>query len=524
MIVTSPEAIITNGRADRGHQTVEDDTTLVAENALHVTAVLASDLKINYISTAVQSVLGHNPQALCGANFTALVHPEDVPAVTNCISKCVREPRISQFFEFRCRDATSTWRAFEAIATGRVNNQGSSVVVLNARDITERKWSAQQLQRSHLALRAIHDVARDMDTRATPTAVGAALLEAVQTLGAVEGARIFMPTGRGQLRATQSFGAKHLLVCTRRARAARGARRHAFEEGAPRFFRLAPSNRRAHTVEGWSVPLRAGNRTLGVLEVFGRGLAAGTACETLASLADQAASALERERLIREVAARERRQEDLVRQLLLAQEKERRRVAYEVHDGLAQLTVAAQQHLECFASHYRPRSPRMRDELDRSVALVRRTVGEARRLIAGLRPTVLDDFGLAAAVQFEVETLRADGWQVDFVSHFECTQRLPATVETTLFRVVQEALANVRRHAGATVVNVRLECGPDLVHVEIHDRGRGFDPTQVLANGPSERVGLVGMRERVACLGGRLVLRSRPGGGTRVLVDVPLKR
>jgi signal transduction histidine kinase len=223
-----------------------------------------------------------------------------------------------------------------------------------------------------------------------------------------------------------------------------------------------------------------------------------------------------------QLAEREKRLQDLVRRLQVAQEEERRRVAYEIHDGLAQVAASAHQHLQTFADYHAPESETGREALRRTVELVQRTVREARRLIAGLRPTVLDDFGLAQALRLEVEALRAEGWQVSYEEDIG-DKRLPSAVETALFRVAQEAMTNVRKHAGRARVAVTLEQHEDSVRLEVRDWGRGFGAaSQQERPRPGERVGLLGMQERVALLHGRCAVRSEPGQGTRVLADVPL--
>ncbi len=247
-----------------------------------------------------------------------------------------------------------------------------------------------------------------------------------------------------------------------------------------------------------------------------------TDLDLLTLFADEAAIAIQNARLYQEVAEREARLQELVGQLLLAHEEERRRVAHEVRDGLAQLAAGAHQHLQAFAHFHAPRSRQARQELEHALELARRTVGEARRIIAGLRPTVLDDFGLAAAVRVEVEGLQAAGWAVGYQENLGA-ERLPATIETTLFRVAQEALANARKHAGTTRADVSLWREGDTVRVEVRDAGAGFRPSVArAAAGPGERLGLLGMSERVALVGGRLTVRSRPGAGTRVIAEVPV--
>jgi signal transduction histidine kinase len=223
-----------------------------------------------------------------------------------------------------------------------------------------------------------------------------------------------------------------------------------------------------------------------------------------------------------QIAEREQRLQDLVRQLQVAQEDERRRVAYEIHDGLAQVAASAHQHLQTFADYHGPASAAGRQALLTTVELVQRTVREARRLIAGLRPTALDDFGLGTAIRLEVEALRAEGWQVTYDEDLR-DARLPSTIETALFRVTQEALTNIRKHAGPARVVVTLEQHDDNVRLEVRDWGRGFSPqARQQRPRPGERVGLLSMQERVALLLGHCTVTSQPGAGTRVLAVVPL--
>jgi signal transduction histidine kinase len=262
---------------------------------------------------------------------------------------------------------------------------------------------------------------------------------------------------------------------------------------------------------------------VGVLEGYGsEALAQSDTVEVLSSLTNQAASALEKALLYEELGARERALQDLIGKLLGAQEEERRRVAYEVHDGLAQVAAAAHQHLQAFARRYSPDAERGQRDLERIVRLVRATVSDARRIIANLRPTTLDDLGLAATISLEVERLGEEGYQVDYEEDLG-DKRLPNAVEIALFRVAQEALTNVRKHARTRRVRIVLRRWEQGVRLEVRDQGQGFDPAaQPLESGPGERVGLVGMRERVGMLGGGLEIDSRVGAGTAVVATVPL--
>jgi PAS domain S-box-containing protein len=222
------------------------------------------------------------------------------------------------------------------------------------------------------------------------------------------------------------------------------------------------------------------------------------------------------------LAENERRLKELAGKLVAAQEEERRSVAYEIHDGLTQVAIAAHQNLQAFAQKHPPGTPVEEGSLDRALALVQRVVREARHVIEDLRPTTLDDFGLAAALCQEVEELREEGWEI-FCEEGLGDERLVPETETALYRVGMEALTNVRKHSRTTRATVKLSRRPGAVRLEIADTGRGFDPSAASRGGRGEKVGLAGMRERVALLGGRLQINSQPGKGTTVVAEIPLE-
>jgi len=232
-------------------------------------------------------------------------------------------------------------------------------------------------------------------------------------------------------------------------------------------------------------------------------------------------------RRLRSLGESERRFRSLVGQVMAAQEDERKRVAYEVHDGLAQTAAAAHHLLLAYARRFPPDSEEGGRLLDRSLELVQQTVGEARQVIADLRPTVLDDFGLATAIRQQVERLEGEGRAVEFEEALD-GERLPTAMETALYRVAQEAMANIRKHAGEGArvrVTLRREAGS--ISLSIRDWGRGFSvegadryrARRMIE--PGERVGLSSMRERISLLGGTLSIFSEPGVGTEVTAKVP---
>jgi PAS domain S-box-containing protein len=221
---------------------------------------------------------------------------------------------------------------------------------------------------------------------------------------------------------------------------------------------------------------------------------------------------------------RERKLQELIDKVIMAQEEERTRVAREVHDGPAQVTIAAYQLLQSFADDHPPGSIVREGELDRALRLAQKSAVEARHFIESLRPTSLEDLGLSAAISLLVDQLQDEGWKVAFEGEGLEKKRLPDQVETTLFRVAQEALTNAKRHAETERIYLSLARRERSVHLEVRDFGRGFDLEELRSGGArrGERVGLTGLRERLALLGGGLEVHSKPGQGTSVVAELPL--
>jgi len=228
--------------------------------------------------------------------------------------------------------------------------------------------------------------------------------------------------------------------------------------------------------------------------------------------------------LTAEIARRERAEaarHDLQHRLASAQEDERRRIARELHDQTGQHLAALGLGLKVVGDATPDPSP-ARDRLRQLQALTDRIGREVHDLALELRPTALDDLGLEAALgNYAERWAERAGVGVDFHA-VGLDDRLPAAVESTLYRVVQEALTNVLRHARARRVSVVLQRGPGDVVAVVEDDGAGFDPEPAAAAGAAGRLGILGMRERVALVRGTLTVESTPGRGATVIARVPL--
>jgi signal transduction histidine kinase len=238
--------------------------------------------------------------------------------------------------------------------------------------------------------------------------------------------------------------------------------------------------------------------------------------ELLTQVGNLMARTIENARLYERLAERERMLEDFAARTVDVQEMERRHLAGEIHDGISQRLISLWYHLQA-AEAFSVDPAVVNHELAAAKELTSAALDEARRAIAGLRPSVLDDLGLGPSLESLAHTVAGPQVDVDIVP---C--RLPPHVEVALYRIAQEALQNVMKHASAERVTLRLSTGNGAVHLVVEDDGRGFRPGNAghTRNGEPS-YGLVGMRERAELVGARLQITSKPGTGTRVQVELP---
>lgn len=237
------------------------------------------------------------------------------------------------------------------------------------------------------------------------------------------------------------------------------------------------------------------------------------------------AGAVASARLHRRLVARERAHERFTEQVIAAQESERRRLAGEIHDGISQRLVSLGYHLDAAAGTLHSDPAFAAEQLALARALTHTTVDEARAAVGGLRPPILDDLGLGGALASLCRTVPGLDCRLSLDE-----DRLPEHVEIALYRIAQEALQNVQKHAGASAVRMRFVVRGGAARLEVADDGRGFDPGGLDPGGPdpgpagrsrAAGYGLRSMTERAELVGGLLRVQSRPGSGTTVVVSVP---
>ena len=269
----------------------------------------------------------------------------------------------------------------------------------------------------------------------------------------------------------------------------------------------------------WAVPLKKNSEeTIGVVEI---GFAVPyrwmpTERELMRAMADRSALAIDRMQMTDALRERESRIAELSAHLLRVQEEERKHISRELHDETGQGLMVTRLYLGMLEASLRSRTSQVK--IQEALAVVDRTIEGLRRMIARLSPLVLQELGLVAAIRKEAKDLSKSTGVKTRVAVPDDLGRFGAEAETAIYRVVQEALHNVAKHAQAKNVTVQVGREQGVIKLTVEDDGIGF-VQKGISRGRS--FGLAGMRERIAALGGAVRLRSGKGKGTRIEVTVP---
>jgi two-component system, NarL family, sensor histidine kinase UhpB len=455
-----------------------------------IIAVVDESALIRYGSPSVEAVLGYDPDELVGGSAADLVHPADIPRVLEAHYAALRDPTAAQrSVEFRCRHKDGTWRVIEALGSMLQYRSAGPQVVLTLRDVTERWRAEAALRDSEERLRLALDAGKlgiwDWDVPNDRVTWSERVYQLHGLTPETFGGRV------------EEFTA--VIHPEDRAKVREGVRR-ALHERAD----YAVEFRVVHPATGETRWVWTNGRVL-----FGED---GTPQRMLGATLDVT------ERLLAEEALRASHEQLrlLARRLDEVRDEELIRLSREIHDELGHALTALRLDLGWLL----PRLRRNREPVPRKaaemLALLDDTIDSVRRIAGQLRPPVLEDLGLGPALESLLERfLRKSGLEVDLQAE---TAEVPPAARRALYRIVQEALTNVVRHAGARKVRVRLESSPEQVVMEIADDGRGIPPGMI--HDPHS-LGLVGMRERAAALGADFEVVAGPTGGTTVRVAVP---
>ena len=212
-----------------------------------------------------------------------------------------------------------------------------------------------------------------------------------------------------------------------------------------------------------------------------------------------------------------RREQKLLKQSLRMHDRERQVIAYEIHDGLAQQLVGAEMALQLAGQALSSDAEQTNASYKTGMLMLSRCISEARRLINGVRPPLLDEEGIVTAIQ-NLLAEDVNGYAEPEFHHPATIDRMEPVLENAVYRVVQEAVTNARQHSGSDKIRVTLALREERLYVEVQDWGCGFDPKQK----KGKAMGLRGIKKRAKLLGGQATVESEPGQGTRIIVNLPL--
>jgi PAS domain S-box-containing protein len=476
------------------------------DNTLDAIWLLDDEGRFVDANPAVCALLGYTREEFLRMRIEDVATTEEKASVRELWGRILAAGRLSGEFTQVRKDGTTRTVDYRAVA-----NILPGLHLSVNRDLTERKWAERGMRESDEQLRLLLDSTGEaicgVDLEGRCTFCNAACL---RLLGYADHADLLGQEMHRLAHHTRLDWRPHPRAACRIFRAClRGEGTHAEDEI------LWRADGTSFPAEYWSHPIRRGGEVVGSVVTF--------------------VDISERRRVEEELRESTRGLQVLSRRLVELQEEERRHLARELHDEIGQALTAigiglqavrrarpgaVASHLdECIGLVDRA----IQSHLDECIGLVDRAIQQVRHLSLDLRPSMLDDLGLVAALRWYVDgQAQRVGYRARFISDADEIGLDPA-VATAAFRVTQEALTNVARHAHARRVGVSVRRRDGALRLVVRDHGVGFDPGASSRRGSrGEGLGLRGMRERAALLGGRIDVRSRPGRGTRVRLTVPL--
>lgn len=464
----------------------DEDLYRTLANSSQAGVYILQDGKFQFANPHIQDYAGYAEQEMLGMDSLSLIHPADrVPARENAIRMLKGQRRSPYEFRIITRDGRTRW-ILETVTS--IRYRGRPAVLGNSMNLTGQKEARSRLEELEALESSILD--------AIPHAV----------IGLRNRTSIF---ANNAVRTVFGWTPEELIGRNVRLLYRSDAE---YEEIGRRFYQVLEKQRTCH----FEFP---GRRKDGVdilcmvrASRIGGTLREGRIVVTYEDITERVAAEKELE------SSREALR-SLSAHLQRVREEERTRIAREIHDELGQAMTALKMDLVWVHKRLPADCGALHAKLERMAGLADTTIETVRRIAQELRPGLLDDLGLVAAIEWQAD---------DFASRagIPCEKRLDADdrdlgrdLATVLFRIFQETLTNIARHAEATRVTVRLERNADRIVLTVADNGRGITPRQI---GDGRSFGIVGMRERAHLWGGELRITGRRGEGTTVTVGIPL--
>ncbi|MEA5451615.1 PAS domain S-box protein [Leptolyngbya sp. CCNP1308] len=504
-------------------------------------AHVAPDGLLLWLNPALGEILGYPQYELIGESFQETIYPDDRADNQRYLDGMLQGQRQSYSWQQRhlCQDGRSIW-ANLTVSLVRDSMQQPKYFIVVLQDITLAKQAETTLQQYAHRLRGLHDMDRAILTNFEPQDIAqSALLLLSQLLSCPQGivalfnqdirlGEILANTSGSTPTAAPLFPHRLVLPIEDFVLAQSAPPTSVFRVQSPEQLTSPPAILQRFTATPvqsvMAIPLVANGDVIGEITLTSPHPAhfSNDHEEIAREVADHLAIALQNARLFEQVRHDRARLHALSSQLLEAQETERRFLAHELHDEVGQALTAVKLNL-----HRLDRiadNPKASEPLQDCLSIVDGALQQVRNLSLDLRPSMLDDLGLVPALRWYINR-HADrtGLQVTLVCD-PPPEGLPTSTETACFRIVQEALTNIARHAQAQTVTITLEQTDRTLHLSIQDDGVGFDLEAIgRAKTEGTSLGLLGMEERGLLIGGQLTITSAPGEGTQISLRVPIR-
>lgn len=510
----------------------EEKFDRLVANLPDVIARFDPELRHLYVSPAIQQVTGRSARELIGKTQHEVgIAPELIEVWDAALGRVFATGRAEQF-EFAFPGVAGP-RHFDCRLAPEAEPDGTITSVLSvARDVTDRWLAFEAEHRARATAEALREATLVLTRSLDRETVLVTLLDHLRRIVPFDRAQVMLVEEPSRVSVRAIYDGQRVVPMPADRRPELDVADHPVVQtilttGAAVLI----PDVRAHPAWGVSGEPPDGASWMGV-PLFARGTVAGLFAlskqeadffsqehvRLAEAMSSQASVAVENAVLFEQMQDSRARMQSLSRRLVEAQESERRNIARELHDEAGQALVSLRfglRLLEREIGEGAPVASRVTELVERTDAVIE----GLHRLAADLRPVSLDHLGLDAALrQFARSAAAKFGLQVHFKARGFTEVRLPPDVETALYRMVQEAMTNVVRHARATRVDLLLERRGDRVLMMVEDDGVGFDTDR---GAPRGHFGLLGLRERAEALGGTLTIESAPGSGTTVVVEVP---
>lgn len=498
-VTARKQAAYERDQAERALRESEQRFRKVFEEGPLGIALLGTKLDVQQVNGPLCDLLGYSKEELVALGVRAISHPDDWEQDSHMVSRLLRGdiPHYTIDKRYVCKSGEVLWGQL-TVSLMRDDDGAPATLIGMVQDITERKTVERALRRAHEELerqaeeelRQSHEELQAIYDRM----VDGLLVTDVETLRFVRAnASICQMLGYSETELLSlTVGDIHP------------------PDALPHIIQTIRAAEELNEPPTGSLPVLRKDGSVFYAEVIGNFLVYhGRPC----SMA-----------IFRDITERKQAQEALERQrrtlfhVLQASDHERQVIAYDIHDGLAQQLAAAIMQFQTYDGLARHDPAHAKTAYDAGVQMMRRAHAEARRLISGVRPPILDESGIAAAIAHLVyEHSVPTGPRVEFHSGLRIG-RLVKVLENAIYRIAQEALGNALQHSGSEKVKVTLIQDKDDLRLEVRDWGVGFEPESVGEN----RFGLEGIQERTRLLGGTCSIESEPGKGTRIRVTLPI--